>query len=322
MPIIRRTLAAGAALALLSSAAPAADKVAVAVTAVVEHPLLDAVRDGVKATLEEAGYKEGETLVFQYESAQGSPATAAQIAQKYIGEAPDVIVAITTPSAQAVAAATRDIPVVFGAVTDPVAAGLVASREHPGGNVTGTSDALPLADHLDLVRQIVPAVKTIGVVYNPAEANSVSTVAALRGMAPEWGIGIVDAAATKTADVRAAAQSLVGKVDAIYVPTDNTVATAVESVVGVGLEHRIPVFAAETESVARGAVAAIGFDYFQLGRETGAMVVRVLRGEKPGDMPVVNARGSDLVVNLASAAAMGVTVPPALLSQARKVMIR
>ncbi|WP_225768304.1 ABC transporter substrate-binding protein [Inquilinus sp. Marseille-Q2685] len=320
MPIIRRTLAAGAALAFLSSAAPAADKVAVAVTAVVEHPLLDAVRDGVKAALEESGYKEGEALVFQYESAQGSPATAAQIAQKYVGEAPDVIVAITTPSAQAAAAATRDIPVVFGAVTDPVAAGLVASREHPGGNVTGTSDALPLADHLDLVRQIVPAVKTIGVVFNPAEANSVSTVAALRGMAPEWGVGIIDAAATKTADVRAAAQSLVGKVDAIYVPTDNTVATAVESVVGVGLENRIPVFAAETESVARGAVAAIGFDYFQLGRETGAMVVRVLRGEKPGDMPVVNARGSDLVVNLASAAAMGVTVPPALLSQARKVI--
>jgi putative ABC transport system substrate-binding protein len=320
MQIIRRTLAAGAVLALLSAAAPAADKAVVAVTAIVEHPQLDAVRDGVKAALAQAGYKEGETLVFEYESAQGSPATAAQIAQKYVGQAPDVIVPITTPSAQAVVAATRDIPVVFGAITDPVGAGLVVSREHPGGNVTGTSDMLPLADHLDLIRAILPDARTIGVIYNPAESNSIWTVTALHEMAPGRGLGIVEATVTRTADVRSAALSLVGNVDAIYVPTDNTVASAVEAVVGVGLENRIPVFGAETESVVRGAVAAIGFDYYQLGRETGAMVVRVLRGEKPGEMPVVNARGSDLFVNLRSATAVGLTIPPALLGRATKVI--
>lgn len=320
MHTIRLALAASAVLALLSPAVPAADKAVVAVTAIVEHPQLDAVRDGVRAALAQAGYTEGETLVFEYESAQGSPATAAQIAQKYVGQAPDVIVPITTPSAQAVAAATRDIPVVFGAVTDPVGAGLVASHEHPGGNVTGTSDMLPLADHLDLIRAIVPGARTIGVVYNPAEANSVWTVATLRTMAPDWGVGIVEATVTKTADVRGAALSLVGKADAIYVPTDNTVATSIEAVVGVGLENRIPVFGAETESVVRGAVAAIGFDYDQVGRETGAMVVRVLRGEKPAGMPVINARGNNLFVNLTSAATMGVTIPPALLDRARRVI--
>ncbi|OWJ65574.1 ABC transporter substrate-binding protein [Inquilinus limosus] len=320
MHIIRLALAAGAVLALLSPAAPAADKAVVAVTAIVEHPQLDAVRDGVRAALAQAGYKEGETLVFEFESAQGSAATAAQIARKYVGQAPDVIVPITTPSAQAVAAATRDIPVVFGAITDPVGARLVASRDHPGGNVTGTSDMQPLADHLDLIRAIMPGVKTLGVIYNPGEANSVWTVTTLRKMAPDRGVGIVEATATKTADVRAAALSLVGKVDAIYVPTDNTVASAVEAVVGVGLENRLPVFGAETESVARGAVAAIGFDYYQLGRETGAMVVRVLQGEKPGEMPVINARGGDLVVNLKSAAAMGVIIPPTLLNRARRVI--
>ncbi|KGM30896.1 ABC transporter substrate-binding protein [Inquilinus limosus] len=320
MQIIGRALAAGAALALLSATASAADKAVVAVTAIVEHPSLDAVRNGVKTALAEAGYREGDTLVFQYETAQGSPATAAQIARKYVGQIPDVIVPITTPSAQAVAAATRDIPVVFAAITDPVGAGLVASRERPGGNITGTSDMSPVADHLDLIREIMPSVQTLGVLYNPAEANSVSILAALRAMAQDRGIAVLEAPAARTGDVRTAAQSLIGKADAIYVPTDSTIITAIEAVVGVGIENRIPVFSGDTDSVVRGAVATLGFDYYQVGLQTGAMVVRVLKGENPAGMPVVNARGADLVVNLKSATAMGVTIPPALLARASAVI--
>ncbi|MDQ0395381.1 ABC transporter substrate-binding protein [Labrys monachus] len=320
MRIGRLALAAGVALAFLHSAAFAADKVTVDVTAIVEHPALDAARDGVKKALEEAGYKDGENLVFHYESAQGNPATAAQIAQKYIGENPTVIVPIATPSAQAVVAATQDIPVVFTAVTDPVGAQLVKDRDHPGGNVTGIADFSPLADHLDLIKEILPNTRKIGVPYNPGEANGAVLVAALQKMAPKWNVEIVVAPASKSADVQAAAESLVGKVDVIYVPTDNTIVSALEAVIGVGTDNKIPVFSGDTDSVVRGTIASVGFNYYEIGRQTGAVVVRVLKGEKPGDIPVRNASGTDLFINTKAAAAMGVTIPPAVLSRAKKVI--
>jgi putative ABC transport system substrate-binding protein len=231
-----------------------------------------------------------------------------------------VIVPIATPSAQAVVAATQDIPVVFTAVTDPLGAQLIKNLEHPGGNVTGISDLSPLADHLNLIKEIVPTVKKIGVPFNPGEANGAALLAALQEMAPEWKVEIVEAPASKSADVQAAAQSLVGKVDVIYVPTDNTVVSALEAVIQVGIENKIPVFSGDTDSVVRGAIASVGFDYFEIGRQTGAVVVRVLKGEKPGDIAVKNATGTDLFVNTKSAAAMGVTVPAAVLSRAKKVI--
>ena len=318
--ISRFALAAGVALTLLSSVTFAADKVTVAVTQIVEHPALDAARDGIKKALEEAGYKDGDNLVFLSESAQGNPATAAQIAQKYVGENPTVIVPIATPSAQAVVAATQDIPVVFTAVTDPLGAQLIKNLEHPGGNVTGISDLSPLADHLNLIKEIVPTVKKIGVPFNPGEANGAALLAALQEMAPEWKVEIVEAPASKSADVQAAAQSLVGKVDVIYVPTDNTIVSALEAVIQVGIDNKIPVFSGDTDSVVRGAIASVGFDYFEIGRQTGAVIVRVLKGEKPGDIAVKNATGTDLFVNTKSASAMGVTVPAAVLSRAKKVI--
>jgi putative ABC transport system substrate-binding protein len=320
MRFSRLALAAGAALAMFCSSASAADKVTVAVTSIVEHPALNAARDGVKKALEEAGYKDGDNLVFQFETAQGNPATAAQIAQKYVGENPSVIVPIATPSAQAVVAATQDIPVVFTAVTDPVSAQLIKDRDHPGGNVTGVADLSPLADHLKLIKEIVPSAKKIGVPFNPGETNSVVLLTALKDLGPKAGYEIVEAPASKSADVQAAAQSLVGKVDVIYVPTDNTIVSALEAVIGVGTDNKIPVFSGDTDSVTRGTVASVGFDYFEVGRQTGAVVVRILKGEKPGDIPVKNASGTDLFVNTKAAAAMGVTIPQDLLSRAKKVI--
>src|SRR5215218_6415262 len=176
MSIARRTALAALAAAGLAGPALAAETVTVAVTAIVEHPALDAARDGIKEALAAAGYVDGQNLKFVYESAQGNPATAAQIARKLVGEAPAVIVPISTPSAQAVVGATKDIPVVFTAVTDPVAAKLVADPKHPGGNVTGMSDLSPIAKHLDLVKEILPAARTLGVIYNPGEANSLTLV--------------------------------------------------------------------------------------------------------------------------------------------------
>ncbi|MBN9439659.1 ABC transporter substrate-binding protein [Bosea sp. (in: a-proteobacteria)] len=317
-------IGSGIALALLAGTAAfaqqAQQKVTVAVTAIVEHPALDAARDGVKKALEEAGYKDGANLSFRYESAQGQPATAAQIAQKFAGENPNVIVAIATPSAQAMVTATQTIPVVFTAVTDPVAAQIVKDRKAPGGNVTGISDFSPLEAQFDLIKELVPAAKKIGVVFNPGEANSVALLNAVKALAPARNLQIVEASAGRTADVSAAAQSLVGKVDALYLPTDNTIISALGTVLAVGTDNKLPVFTGDTESVQKGSVASIGFDYFQVGLETGAVVVRILKGEKPGAIPVSNASGSNLVINAKAAAAMGVTVPPAVLARAKQVI--
>jgi putative ABC transport system substrate-binding protein len=259
-------------------------------------------------------------VTFVYESAQGNPATAAQIARQFAGDAPAVIVPISTPSAQAVASATKDIPIVFSAVTDPVAAGLVASIDAPGANVTGVSDMAPIADHLALIREISPNVKTIGFLYNPGEANSVSSLAAFRTAAEAAGLTVVEGPATKSADVQATARSLIGKVDALYVPTDNTIVSAFESAVGVAIEAKIPLYAADTDSVARGALAAVGFNYFDVGVQTAALVDQVLKGQNPGAIPVLFASGTDLQVNRKTAETIGLTLPQAVLDRAKTVI--
>ena len=316
MLVARRATLAAVAAIVLAGPASAQDQPLVAVTAIVEHPALDATRDGVKEALAAEGFVDGKTITFVYESAQGSPATAVQIARRLVGLAPAVIVPISTPSAQAVAAATREIPVVFSSVTDPVGAKLVVDPAHPGGNVTGMSNLSPIDRHLDLVQEILPGLRRLGVIHNPAEVNSRTLVKLLQAQAPVRGITLVEVPANKSSDVQTAAQSLVGRVDAVYVPTDNTVVSAFEALVGVGRQNKLPVIAGDIDSVARGAIAAVGFDYLEVGRQTGRMVARVLRGEKPGDLAVEQARTLELAVNPAAAAAMGVTLPEALVARA------
>jgi len=296
-----------------------AKTVYVATTAIVEHPALDAVRDGIKAVLNENGYT-GDKLKFTYESAQGQPAIAAQIARKMVGDQPDVIVAIATPSAQAAVSASKKIPVVFSAVTDPVGAKLVSRLIQPGGNVTGLSDMVNVRQHFSLIKEFLPNLKTLGVPYNPGEANSVAIVNALKEAAQEMGITIVESPAPKSSDVMIASKQLVGKADAIYCTTDNTIISAFESVVKVGMDAQIPVFAADTGSVERGAVAAVSYDYGDLGRQTGKIVIRILKGEKPGMIDVKMAEGTSLFVNTKMAARMGVTVPEAVLARATKII--
>lgn len=311
-------------LALVAASAlvvPAkAQDITVAITAIVEHPALDAARDGVKAALADAGYKEGENIKFLYESAQGNPGTAAQIARQFVGEEPTVIVPISTPSAQAVVAATRDIPVVFTAVSDPLGAQLVSNLDKPGGNVTGLSDMSPVADHIKLIQEITPKAKTVGFVYNTAEANSVSTLAAMKAEAEKAGMTIVESVATKSSEVQGATRALIGRVDVIYIPTDNTIVSALEAAIGVAEEAKVPLYAGDTDSVARGALASVSFNYFDVGRQTGEIVARVLKGEAPGDIPVRIAAGSDLFVNKKAAEKMGVTFSDDLVKRAKKVI--
>lgn len=314
------TLGAVAAALAIHAVPAAAQQKSVAVTAIVEHPALDAVRDGVQDALKQAGYESGKNLKWQYQSAQGNTGTAAQIARKFVGDRPDAIVAIATPSAQSVVAATKDIPVVYSAVTDPVAAQLVPSMDASGTNVTGVSDLLALDKQIELIKKVVPDAKRVGMVYNPGEANSVVVVKAMRELLPKQGMSLVEATAPRTVDVGAAARSLVGKVDVIYTNTDNNVVSAYEALVKVGIDAKVPLIASDTDSVVRGAIAAVGINYRDLGEQTGRMVARILKGEKPGDIAFESSDNLELFVNPGAAQKQGVTLSDEFVKSATKVV--
>ncbi len=292
----------------------------VAVTQIVEHPSLNATRDGLKQELATAGYQVNKNLKWQWESAQGNTATAVQIARNFAGEKPDVIVAISTPSAQAVVSAAPNIPVIFTAVTDPVGAKLVTNQEKPGGRVTGVSALVPIGKHLDLIAKITPQAKRIGAIYNAGEANSVTLIQLLKQEATTRGMTIVEATVAGSSEVATAARSLVGRSDAIYIPTDNTVASALESVIQIGINNKLPVYAADNDSVAKGAIASLSFNYYDVGRQTAQLVMRVFKGEKPGEIAVESPTKLELHVNPKSAQAMGVKIPESVLSEAAKVI--
>jgi putative tryptophan/tyrosine transport system substrate-binding protein len=315
-----RSAVLGLALAC-SFAAPAfADDVRVSVTAIVDHPALDAARKGVTDELADSGYVIGKNLKLEYQSAQGNTATAAQIARKFAGDNPNVIVAVSTPSAQTALAATRDIPIVFSAVTDPVAAKLVKSWNATGGNVTGVSDLPQLDKHLALLRKVLPNAKRIGVVYSPGEANSVAAVADLKKLAEPQGLTIVEAPALRTVDVSSAAQSLVGKVDAFYEPTDNNVTSAFESLAKVADQGRVPLIDADPSIAARGAAIGVGTDYYSLGRQTGKLVVRILKGEAPGSIAPQVSGSLEVYVNKGAAQRQGLSLSDDFLKSATKVI--
>ena len=306
----------GAMCAFAPLVATAQDAPLVAFTAIVEHPALDAVREGALEALAARGYKAGSSMRTEFESAQGQMVNAAQIAERFVGQDPAVIVGISTPSAQAALSATTVIPIVFSAVTDPVAAGLVVNMEVPGGNVTGVSDMSPVANHISLAQEIVPGLTRLGVVYNPGEANSVSLIKITRAAASAAGIELVEAGANRTADLAAAVESLVGKVDAVYAPTDNVVASGLEALLQTAHENGIPTIAGDVSYVERGAVAGSGFDYKVLGRLTGGIIADILEGADPGTIPVVLSGEVDLAVNVKSAAMVGIELRASLLDRA------
>jgi putative ABC transport system substrate-binding protein len=212
----------------------------------------------------------------------------------------------------------KTTPFLFSAITDPVEAGLVNDLQHPGGNITGVSDLLPLDQHMGMVMRFYPDLKRLGVLYNAGEANSKSTLEGIRAIGQQKGFEVVEATVSKSSDVYQATKSLVGQVDAVFVPTDNTVVSALESAVKVCTQAKLALFCADVDSVKRGAVAAMGFDYYKHGRQTGAMAKRIFEGANPGDMPVESQKALELHLNLTSAREMGVTVPQAIIDSADK----
>ena len=298
----------------------AAETKSIAIITMVDTPQLVEVKDGIIKGLAAHGYVDGKNLKINFKSAQSNFGTAQQIARQFIGEAPDVIVSITTPASQAVVAATKDLPVIFTVVTDPVSAKLISSKTHPGGNVSGISDVVPTERQIGLVREIVPGLKTLGLLYDSASDSSRAPAESIKALGPKMGFTVVEAAAMGLNNVASAAQSLVGRVDAIFVPNDTTVYAAFESVVKVAQDAHVPLFSAERRSVQRGSIGTVGFDFGQIGVKTADMIYKVLSGTKPGDMDVIYMVDEPdtlgLYLNKASAEKMGVTIPKALLEHA------
>lgn len=307
-------------LFLLSSVILAEGKVSIAITQLVEHPALDEARRGFIDVLAENGYVEGEQVEYDIQNAQGEMVNANTIAQKFALDKPDLIMAISTPSAIAAANAIRDIPILITAVTDPVDAGLVESNEKPGTNVTGTNDMNPIKEQFELILQFVPEAKSVGIIYNAGESNSVVQVNIAKEVSEELGLRLVEASVSSSTEVLMSANSLLGRVDAIYVPTDNTVVSTIESVVMVAEENNLPLIAGEENSIQRGAIATIGINYYRLGRQTGEMALRILKGEaRPEDMPIESQKEYRLVLNVDAAEAMGVEIPEDLLNNADEI---
>lgn len=313
-------LAGVATLVAASSTVALAQQKFVAVTSIMEHPALDAARDGIKLELEEAGYVEGKNLRWQYQTAQGNVGTAAQIARKFVGDQPDVIVAIGTPSAQTMLAATKTTPVVYSVITDPIGAKLVKDWAPSGTNVTGVSNIIDIGQQIDLILEVVPQTKKIGVIYNPSEANSAYYIKQLEELLPAKDITMIKVAAPRTIDVGTAAQNLIGKVDVIYSIADHNVMAAYEAVVKVANEHKIPLIASDPSCGVRGAAVSFGVDFFEVGRQTGRQVIRILNGEKPGDIASEKGTKFELIVNKNAAEKQNVQIPQELLSKATRII--
>jgi putative tryptophan/tyrosine transport system substrate-binding protein len=303
-----------------TASAPAKKVVSLGITQIVEHPALDSVRKGILDGLAEKGFKQGDNLKVDLQNAQGDMNNAMTIANNFVSDKKDMIVAIATPTAQAAAQATKDIPIVFATVTDPVAAGLVKALDKPGKNITGTSDQLPMTLQVNLIKKFIPSVKKIGVIYSTSEVNSGVQVKAIEEAAAKSGIQVDKVGITRAAEVQAGAESLVGKVDAILIPVDNTVVSAVEGILTVAKKVKLPVFASDTDTVKRGAVGTYGIDYYKMGVQTGEMAARILSGQKTTDNPVEVTKQADLTINVKAAKSFGLTIPDDLNKQAKTLI--
>ncbi|MEG9475647.1 ABC transporter substrate-binding protein [Mannheimia indoligenes] len=314
----RKTLLV-AVLSAFSITAFSQDKIQnVAITAIVDHPALDSIRKGVIEELEREGFVDGKNIKIDYQSAQGSTATAAQIARKFVGDKADIIIPITTPSAQPVVAATRSIPIVFSGVTDPVAAKLVKSWEPSGTNVTGISDHKPIAPQVKLIQTLVPELKSVGYVYSAGEVNSTIVLEELKEEAKKQRFNVVPVAVQRSADIGTAARSLNGKVQAIYISEDNGVVSAYEALHKAALEAKIPVIASDRDTVERGALAAYAVNQYDIGVATGKSAARVLKGEKAGLIPTQEVSQLELSINTKTAKDLGVNLPQDLLKEAKE----
>ena len=275
----------------------------------ITHQSLDATREGFVDELGKQGYIEGENIEIDLQNAQGEQRNLKTISQQ-LAESSDVVLAIATPSAQSLANTTQTTPVIFSAVTDPVSAKLVESREHPGGNVTGTSDQSSdaISTQINLIKKVLPKAKTIGILYTQSEPNSVVQKDEAKRLLEEKGFTVVEKTILDSNNVKAAAESLMTEVDMVFVPTDNIISSTMETVKQVSIKHKVPVFGGSTEMIAVGGLYNYGTNYEELGRQTARMLVRVLKGEKPENIAVELPEKLELHTNQEMADALGIDI--------------
>ena len=282
----------------------------IGVIQLVEHSALDANYKGFVDGLAEAGYVDGKNIKIDYQNAQGEQANCVTIAQKLINDHDDLIFAIATPAAQAVANLTQDIPVLISSVTDPESAKLVKSNNKPGTNVSGTSDLTPCAAQMELLKKIVPSAKTVGMLFCSSEQNSYFQIKLAEEACDKLGLKYVEATVSNSNEIQQVTQSLCGKVDVIYSPTDNMIAAGMALVAQVANENKIPTIVGEEGMVNAGGLATYGINYYELGKQTAKMAVEILRdGKKPADMPIQYLDTCDLKVNEDTAKKLGITIP-------------
>ena len=275
----------------------------------ITHQSLDATREGFVDELARQGYVEGENIEIDLQNAQGEQRNLKTISQQ-LAESSDVVLAIATPSAQSLANTTQTTPVIFSAVTDPVSAKLVESREHPGGNVTGTSDQSSdaISTQINLIKKVLPKAKTIGILYTQSEPNSVVQKDEAKRLLEEKGFTVVEKTILDSNNVKAAAESLMAEVDMVFVPTDNIISSTMETVKQVSIKHKVPVFGGSTEMIAVGGLYNYGTNYEELGRQTARMLIRVLKGEKPENIAVELPEKLELHTNQEMADALGIDI--------------
>jgi putative ABC transport system substrate-binding protein len=290
---------------------PAEEKVFnVGIIQYVEHVALDSAREGFITALADNGYVDGENIKIDLQNAQADQSNLSTISDRFVSNNADLVLAIATPATQAMAGKTTDIPILGTAVTDYVSARLVDSNEAPGGNVSGTTDMNPIKEQIDLLVQLVPDAKTVGVLYTSSEDNSVIQAQIAKEAIEKLGLAYVEVTINNSNDVQQAAQSIVTQCDALYLPTDNVIASAMPVIHGVTAVSKTPVICGESGMVDNGGLATLGINYYDLGYQTGLMGIKILKGEaEPATMPIESASKFDFAINGAVANEIGITIP-------------
>ena len=291
----------------------------IGINQLVQHDALDASREGFIEGLKEKGFEEGKNLKINYQNAQGDMAIAKTISDQFVTSNVDLIFAIATSSLQASYNSTKDIPIVFTAVTDPIDAGVAKSWESSGTNVTGTSDMVSMEEQLDLLTELVPDIKTLGVIYNSSEANSLAQVQELKKEAEKRNIDIKEISVTTVNEINQNLSAALGSIDALYAPTDNTVASAYDLVGNLCINKNIPILCGEEAGVSKGGLCSIGIDYFKLGKEAGYKAAEILNGKAPSDIEISTLSDMSITINTDVVEKLNITVPDDINSKATKV---
>lgn len=285
----------------------------IGITQLIEHPALDSSRKGFIDALKSKGFKDGKNIDIDFQNAQGDIPTAEIIGKNFVSQNKDLILAIATPSAQSAYNATKDIPILITAVTDPVKSGLVKAMDKSDTNVTGTSDAMPIDKQFHMIKKLIPKAKKVGILYNTSEINSEIQVNRAKKTANDLDLEIITTGVTNINEVSQSLDALLNKVDVLYTPTDNLVASAMPLIFSKSIKKNIPIIGAEKAHVEGGALSTEGIDYYKLGHKTGLMAVEIIEGKNPKDMPIATLDDTQSIINLKAAKKLNIEIPKNIL---------